>query len=154
MKFAVVAVGKLKTAHWLEAQKEYLSRIRRYVPTEVLEIKDRVGQGQEDSAALEAEGAAILERTEDWPGVISLSPTGKLLDSPAWAKTLRKLTETYSRLAFVIGGPVGLSTAVQNKSVLSLSLSPMTFPHEMARVVFLEQLYRALTILKGEKYHK
>ncbi len=145
MKLAVIAVGRLKTAYWLEAQKEYLFRIRRYAPTELIEIKDRT---------LEAEGEAILERASGWPAIIALTPEGTLLDSPDWSKTLGKLAQTYSRLAFVIGGPVGLSEKVLEKSVLRLSLSPMTFPHELARVVFLEQLYRAFTLLKGEKYHK
>jgi 23S rRNA (pseudouridine1915-N3)-methyltransferase len=154
MRLAVLAVGRLKTPYWLDAQKEYLSRIRRYAPTELVEIKDRVGKGQEDLSAMSAEGEAILEKAADWPALIALTPEGSLLDSLAWSKTLGKLSETYSRLAFVIGGPVGISSAVLKKSVLKLSLSPMTFPHEMARVVFLEQLYRALTLLNGEKYHK
>ena len=86
--------------------------------------------------------------------LIALTPTGQSLESPAWAEKLQKLSETYQRLAFVIGGPNGLSAEVLKKSRMQLSLSAMTFPHELARVIFLEQLYRAFTILNHEKYHK
>ncbi len=79
---------------------------------------------------------------------------GKLMGSPAWAQALNKFAETYPRTAFVIGGPFGLSERILKASRLQLALSPMTFTHELARILLLEQLYRAFTILKGEKYHK
>jgi len=154
MKITLIAVGKLKTAHWLAAQKEYRERIGRYSPLRVVEVKDRVGQGLEEAAAVEQEGKDILEACAGISALIALTPAGNLMTSPEWAGTLRKLRETYSRLAFVIGGPNGLSDAVLTKSRKQLSLSPMTFPHEMARVIFLEQLYRAFTILNNGKYHK
>jgi len=107
-----------------------------------------------EAAAVEKEGEDILETAKDSAALIALIPSGKSMDSPAWAETLQKLSETYQRLAFVIGGPNGFSDAVLKKSRLQLSLSSMTFPHELARVIFLEQLYRAFTILNHEKYHK
>ena len=154
MTLSLIAVGRLKTAAWAAAQKDYLGRLGRYAPLTLVEVKDRFGQGLADGQAMAKEGQDILEAAQGIPAVISLSPAGKLLTSPAWAETLQKLSETYSRLAFVIGGPGGLGPAVLEKSRLVLSLSPMTFPHELARVVFLEQLYRAFTILGREKYHK
>lgn len=154
MKITLIAVGKLKTAHWSAAEKDYLERIRRYATLDLIEPKDRIGQGLGDKAAIAKEGEDILAAAADSSALVALAPGGQLLDSPAWAGTLQKLSETYQRLAFVIGGPNGLSDAVLKKARLQLSLSPMTFPHELARVVFLEQLYRAFTILNHEKYHK
>ena len=154
MNISLIAVGRLKTAWWVAAQKEYVERVRRYASLNVIEVKDRVGQGLAEAAAIDQEGKDILVAAADARAMVALVPSGKLLDSPEWAGTLRKLSETYQRLAFVIGGPNGLSAAVLKKSRLQLSLSPMTFPHELARVIFLEQLYRAFTILGHEKYHK
>ena len=154
MKITLITVGKLKTVHWSAAQKEYLERIRRYATLDLIELKDRIGQGLDDKAAVVKEGEDILAAAADSSALIALVPGGKLMESPAWAETLQKLSETYQRLAFVIGGPNGLSEAVLKKSRLQLSLSLMTFPHELARVIFLEQLYRAFTILGHEKYHK
>jgi len=107
-----------------------------------------------EASAVEKEGEDILKVAAETPALIALVPSGRTMESPAWAETLQKLSETYQRVAFVIGGPNGLSEAVLKKSRLQLSLSPMTFPHELARVIFLEQLYRAFTILNHEKYHK
>lgn len=154
MHITLIAVGKIKTSYWVAAQKEYLERARRYATVDLVEVKDRVGQGEPDVAACEKEGNDILKAASGIPGLISLHPAGTLFSSPDWSKALRHWTETYSRVAFVIGGPVGLSDAVLKKSTAQLSLSPMTFPHEMARIVFLEQLYRAFSLQKGEKYHK
>jgi 23S rRNA (pseudouridine1915-N3)-methyltransferase len=154
MTLSLIAVGRLKTAAWAAAQKEYLARIRRYAPLTLIEVKDRLGQGSPDGRAMEKEGDDILQAAQGVPALIALAPAGKPLTSPAWAESLQKLSETYSRLAFAIGGPNGLSPKVLDQSRLVLSLSPMTFPHELARVVFLEQLYRAFTILGREKYHK
>jgi 23S rRNA (pseudouridine1915-N3)-methyltransferase len=154
VKLTLIAVGKLKTSHWHSAQKEYMERIHRYAPLNLVEVKDRVGQGMADAAAVQKEGEDILEAADEASALIVLVPGGKTMESAVWAENLRKLSETYQRLAFVIGGPNGLSAAVLKKSRMQLSLSPMTFPHELARVIFLEQLYRAFTILNHEKYHK
>jgi 23S rRNA (pseudouridine1915-N3)-methyltransferase len=154
MKLSIIAVGKIKKAYWAHAQDDYLKRLRYYAAVQIIEVKDRMGQGLEEKKAMIKEGEDILLAAEDAPAIIALTPTGKLLDSAAWAVSLRKMAETYQRLVFVIGGPGGLSPDVLRKSRLPLALSPMTFPHEMARIVFLEQLYRAFTILGGEKYHR
>jgi 23S rRNA (pseudouridine1915-N3)-methyltransferase len=154
MKITLITVGKLKTAHWSAAQKDYLARIRRYSVLDLVEVKDRIGQGFAEEAAVAKEGEDILAAAAVAPALIALVPGGKLMNSPAWAEALQKTADTYQRLAFVIGGPNGLSAAVLKKARLQLSLSPMTFPHELARVLFLEQLYRAFTILNHEKYHK
>src|SRR5262249_42023716 len=116
--------------------------------------KDRVGQDGPEKAALDKEGQDLLQAIGEVPFVVALTPEGKLYDSSTWAKVLQKWIETYPTVAFVIGGPAGFSPEILQKTNARLALSPMTFTHEMARVIFLEQLYRAFTILGGEKYHK
>jgi 23S rRNA (pseudouridine1915-N3)-methyltransferase len=149
----VIAIGKLRTPHWLAAQRDYEKRIRHYLPLELLELKDRVGQGTADAVAVKKEGDDLLCAATA-PFRVLLTPDGRALDSIAFSKQVLRWVETYPRIDFLIGGPLGFSDAVRRQAHFALALSPMTFPHELARVVFLEQLYRALNIGAGEKYHK
>jgi 23S rRNA (pseudouridine1915-N3)-methyltransferase len=103
---------------------------------------------------MQREGVTLLAAAKDARRVIALSATGKQMDSPGLADFLRKQIEIYGSLAFLIGGPVGLAPEVLKSCDDTLSLSSLTFPHELARVILLEQLYRAATIIAGEKYHK
>ena len=153
-KITIVAVGKLHGAYWRAAQQDYLARLRRYTDVTLIEVKDVVGRGVPDSVAMQREGKTLLEAAKDARRAIALSATGKQMDSPGLAGFLRRQIELYGSLAFLIGGPVGLSPEVLRNCDDTLSLSPLTFPHELARVVLLEQLYRAATIIGGEKYHK
>jgi len=150
----VAAVGKLRAAHWRAAQQDYLKRLRRYTQVQLVEVKDAVGRGLPDAVAMQREGAALLTAAKDARRIIALHAAGKQMDSLQLAKFLRKQIEVYGRVAFLIGGPVGLSTEVLEACDDQFSLSALTFPHELARVMLLEQLYRAATILSGEKYHK
>jgi len=150
----IAAVGKLHGAYWRAAQQEYLARLRRYTDVTLIEVKDVVGRGTPDAVAMQREGEALLAAAKDARRLIALSATGRQMDSPGLADFLRKQIEVYGSLAFLIGGPVGLSPEVLAACADTLSLSPLTFPHELARVVLLEQLYRAATIIGGEKYHK
>ncbi len=152
-KIIIVAVGKLR-GDWRAAQQDYLTRLRRYTDVTLVEVKDAVGHGAPDAVAIQREGEALLIAAKDARRVIALSATGKQMDSPGLADFLRKQIEVYGSLAFLIGGPVGLSPEVLVACDDTLSLSLLTFPHELARVVLLEQLYRAATIISGEKYHK
>lgn len=152
-KIIIVAVGKLHS-DWRAAQQDYLARLRRYTDVTLVEVKDVVGQGAPDTVALQREGEALLAAAKGARRVIALSATGKQMDSLGLADFLRKQIDVYRSLAFVIGGPVGLSPQVLAACDDKLSLSPLTFPHELARVILLEQLYRAATIISGEKYHK
>jgi len=149
----LAAVGKLKTPAWQDAQADYAGRIRRYAPFDIKDVKDRIGQGMTEAEAMEAEGEDLLKAAEA-PFRVALSPEGKLLDSRAFADQLTKWLETYPKIAFVLGGPSGMSEAVYSGCQSKLALSPMTFPHELARIAFLEQLYRAFSIRAGEKYHR
>ncbi len=152
-KIILVAVGKLR-GEWRTAQQDYLTRLRRYTTVTLIEVKDVVGAGLPDSIAMRREGEALLMAAKDARRRIALSASGKLLDSVGLADFLHKQIEVYGSVAFLIGGPLGLAPEVLATCEETLSLSPLTFPHELARVILLEQLYRAATIIGGEKYHK
>lgn len=153
-RILIAAVGRLKTPHWKAAQDDYLGRLKRYTAVRLVEVKDAVGRGEPDGVAAEREGRRLLEAGAGASRRIALHQAGKQLDSPGLARFLGQRLEVYGRLALFIGGPVGLSDEVLAVSEETLSLSEMTLPHELARVLLLEQLYRAATILGGEKYHK
>lgn len=150
----IAAVGKMKTPHWKAAQEEYLGRLNRYTSARLVEVKDAVGHGRPDRAAADEEGRLLLKATRSAGRRIALDRRGRTPDSPELARYLEKQVDTFGKLSLLIGGPVGLSRDVLETCEDSLSLGPLTLPHELARVVFLEQLYRAATIINGEKYHK
>lgn len=150
----VAAVGKMRTTHWLTAQEDYRQRIERYTSIELIEVRDVVGGNLPDEVAVAREGEALLAAINDVPWTIALDARGKQTSSPGLARYLRQHIEIHRDVAFVIGGPVGLSQAVLTACKERLSLSRMTLPHELARVILLEQIYRAMTILSGEQYHK
>jgi 23S rRNA (pseudouridine1915-N3)-methyltransferase len=150
----IAAVGRLRTAHWQAAQKDYLARLKRYVNVAVVEVRDVVGGNMADDVAVTREGEALLKAVEGIPWVLALDAAGRQVDSVDFAHYLRQRTEVYHQVAFIIGGPVGLAPQVLDRANERFSLSLLTLPHELARVVLLEQIYRALTILSGEPYHK
>ena len=151
----LVAVGRMKDANLAAACKNYLDRLRRYLEVEVKESRDSIGKGRRDDEAMEQEGRALRRLLRPGAWVLSLTIDGDSFSSEQFAALLQQYQEEGRReLDFVIGGPLGLSAEVIECSHLRLSLSPMTFSHELARLILLEQLYRACTILKGEKYHK
>ncbi|VVB72261.1 Ribosomal RNA large subunit methyltransferase H [uncultured archaeon] len=160
MHLKIVAVAKLKEKHWKEAAADYIRRIGPYARLEILEIAEarlpEKGSGAEEKKAMAQEGRAILERlvAHDGP-VIALDRKGKAFDSPELAAWLEgQLLKGRNDMAFVIGGPVGLAPEVLARSDLVLSFSRMTFPHQLMRVILLEQLYRSLRIMRREPYHK
>ena len=142
MKVKLIVIGKIKEVYYREACEEYIKRLQKYCSLEVVEIKD---QGKEKEAE------KILAKLRD-AYVIALSEEGKQFSSEQFAAFLKKI-EQNKNIVFILGGPYGLSEKVKQRAHLLLSLSAMTLPHELCRVVFLEQLYRACTILKNEKYH-
>ena len=159
LNVTVLCVGKLKEAYWRDACAEYEKRLKpfcRFTLIEVAEerLPDNPSAAQ-ISATIEAEGKRLLERLPKDCAVIPMCIEGKELNSPSLAARLDKLAvEGTSHIAFVIGGSWGLSEAVKSRAVLRLSMSPMTFPHQLARVMVLEQVYRAFQISSGGKYHK
>ena len=148
MKFTIVAVGKLKEKFWTAACAEYLKRMQPYGKTEVREIADidPARAGGVD-AARDREGAAILAALGPSEHVVLLAIDGKQR-----IDTLK--LNGASDIAFVIGGSDGVSAAVRQRADETLSFGPITLPHNLARVVLLEQLYRAQKISRGEPYHK
>ena len=151
----LLAVGKLRGVIWLPAATEYSRRVQRYVKFELVEIRDSIGKGLPEATALAEEGRAITQLLEPGNFLVALDREGKAFDSKKFAQLLQKQIDAGIRkMDFVIGGPAGLEQNIVAKANLRLSLGALTLPHELARVVLLEQLYRALTILRGEPYHK
>jgi len=150
----LITVGKMRTKHWLQAQQDYEKRLRRYTTFQLKEVKDSVGRGSPDTVAMQKEGELLLKGATQANRIILLSPEGKMRTSPGLAKWLRRTVEQNGRLAFLIGGPLGFSDEVIAASHEQTALSPLTFTHEMARIIFMEQLYRGFTIINREKYHK
>lgn len=152
IRATILAVGGIKDAPLKEIAEEYLKRLAPYAKVEIQEIKaEAFGTGDEEKAK-KKEGERILNFLEKKPEakVYLLAEAGKLKDSKEFA---RSLGAEDGPVIFVIAGALGFSDEVLKKPFAALSLSPMTFTHEMARVILLEQLYRAATILKGKRYH-
>lgn len=153
-QITLAAVGKMRQKQWLLAQEAYQKRLSRYTKFTLREVKDVVGKGVPDSVAVQREGDQLLKAAKAANYVIVLTPVGEQMSSPQLARFLQKQVERHHHLALLIGGPVGFADGVIEAAHKQLSLSRLTFPHELARVMLLEQLYRACTILNNEKYHK
>ena len=154
MRLTLIAVGRLKERFWREAADEYLKRLGPYATVRVVEIDDR-DSGRDEVRALAEEGADILRAIPAGAHVIALEIGGQQRSSEAFAARLGELAlDGRSSVAFVIGGSVGLSQTVLARAHERLSLGPMTLPHNLARVVVLEQVYRSFRINRGEPYHK
>ena len=159
MNAAIVAVGRMKEKPYRAMADEYLKRLSRYGKFREVELED-LPEPANSSGAIEAqirkkEGEAILKAIRPGDYVIALTIPGRQWDSPGLTRHLDGLTSRGAGdLVFVIGGSLGLSPEVIARADEELSMSAMTFPHQLARVVLLEQLYRCCKILGGEKYHK
>ena len=151
MKVRILSPWKQGSKHQ-ELEENYLKRLKRYTTIEIEEIKGVKG---EDRQATQREGEKILSHIKGSPFIVALTENGKAYDSVGFSRWLEKLTiQGKSDITFVIGGAAGLHEAVIKTSHFNLSLSPMTFPHRLTRVILIEQIYRALTLIKGEPYHK
>lgn len=158
MNMALICVGRLKERYWRDAAGEYEKRLARFGRFEEIELPD-LPEPANSSEAIEAqirarEGRAVLQKIREDDIVVALCIDGKRMDSLELSGLVRRLTDTGRRVVFVIGGSLGLSPEVVARAQHRLSFSPMTFPHQLARVMLLEQVYRALKISAGEKYHK
>ena len=155
----LICVGKLGEKFWADAVKEYTKRLGAYCKLEIIELPEqRLPQTPSEgeiAQALDREAALIESRI--WPGaaVIAMCVEGKPMSSEQLADYFSRLTVSgTSKICLLIGGSCGLSERVKQRAALRLSMSPMTFPHHLARVMVLEQIYRALNIAAGGKYHK
>lgn len=155
MKIVVIAVGKTSTEYIARGIDEFLKRANRYVGVELLVIPDvRPSKAQSEEAQKQQEGKSILAALQPGDVVTLLDEGGKEMGSRDFSTMIeRRMVQGIKRLVFVIGGPYGFSKEVYDRADDKLSLSRMTFTHEMVRLFFMEQVYRAMTIMRGEPYH-
>ncbi|GLO68105.1 23S rRNA (pseudouridine(1915)-N(3))-methyltransferase RlmH [Oceanobacillus kimchii] len=159
MNITIVSVGKLKEKYLKQGIDEYKKRLNAYAKVSIIEVADEKAPETMSEAEMEEvkrkEGERILSHIASDAFVITLEIEGKMLGSEQLAKKLDELA-TYgkSKVVFVIGGSLGISLDVQKRSDLALSFSKMTFPHQLMRLVLLEQVYRSFRINRGEPYHK
>ena len=154
MKVWVAAVGKPRDAALAAAIREYEDRAARYWPLEVVEVKEEPGRSVAPDQVQRKEGERLLKRLPPSARLVLCDPGGEQLDSAAFAAQLTRFREDAQDVAFVIGGAHGIGVEVRARPHRRLSLAPWTLPHELARLVLAEQLYRAGTIGRGEPYHK
>lgn len=155
LSIRVIAVGRLRGSVFEAAGREYLARLRHYVAIEIIEVKTSLGRGKPEAQAMIAEGRELQSRFRAEAHRIVLHMSGREASSKSFAQRLQRLAQMGARqVDFIVGGAAGLSPEVLQAAHESMALSQMTLPHELARVVLLEQLYRACTIWRGEKYHK
>ncbi len=148
----IITVGYIKENYLKEAVEEYKKRIGKYTNIEIIELKDEGLVEEEKSIKLEAE--KIEKHLNDKDYIITLEIEGKEYTSTEFAEKLRTIQIENSNIVFIIGGSHGLSEQIKNKAKIHLSFSKMTFPHQLFRVLLLEQIYRAYKIMNHEKYHK
>lgn len=155
MQIVFLVVGKTNDKYLLEGMAEYQKRLKKYIPfvTEVIpELKRQ--KGLSESELKQREGKEILNKLKGGDCVILMDENGKQFGSVGFSEHLQKrMNAGYKRLVFIVGGPYGFSSDVYQKANERISLSKMTFSHQMVRLFFIEQIYRAFTILRNEPYH-
>lgn len=154
MKTELILVGKTTNKHFVACINDYVERIGHYMPfciTTIPELKNAKSLSEDQQK--EREGELIMKQLQASDTVVLLDEHGSQMRSIEFASWLQKMQNSARRLVFVIGGPYGFSPALYQRANQKISLSPMTFSHQMVRLVFTEQIYRACTILKGEPYH-
>ena len=154
MKTELILVGKTTNKHFVACINDYVERIGHYMPfsiTTIPELKNAKSLSEDQQK--EREGELIMKQLQASDTVVLLDEHGTQMRSLEFASWLQKMQNSARRLVFVIGGPYGFSPALYQRANQKISLSPMTFSHQMVRLVFTEQIYRACTILKGEPYH-
>ena len=159
MKIKVVTVGKLKEKYLKDGIAEYSKRISRFAKLEMIELADEKtpdrASESENQKILEIEGQRILSKVADRDFVIVLAIEGKILSSEEFSKQLEEASiKGFSTLTFIIGGSLGLAPIVKKRANLSVSFGRLTLPHQLMRLVLVEQIYRAFTIQQGSPYHK
>lgn len=159
MKITVITVGKIKEKFYRDAIAEYEKRLSRYCKLEIIQVEDEKTPDGAGSATEEAvkkkEAARILRYIREDAYVVTLEIQGRMYDSVGFAGEIEKFaTGGISHIQFIIGGSLGLHEDVCKRADLAVSFSRMTFPHQLMRVILLEQIYRAYRIINGEPYHK
>ncbi len=158
LKITIISVGDEKEQYFREASQEYLKRLSKYAEVSLIILKDEPipdnAKEKEKEQILVREGEKIKEKIPKGAAVVTLCVEGKQLSSEELAKKIEELSYISSHICFIIGGSLGLSQEVKDLSVFKLSVSKLTFPHRLMRVILAEALYRAESISNGGKYHK
>lgn len=159
MNITILCVGQIKEKYFRDAIAEYQKRLSRYCKLQMIEVADEKTKENaseaENDLIRKKEGERLLKHIKDSDYCITLEIDGKMLTSEGFSKEIDRLgLAGKSSLVFVIGGSIGLDTAVIKRSDYALSFSKMTFPHQLMRVILLEQIYRSYRIMRGEPYHK
>ena len=158
MKVSIICVGKIKEKFYTDAILEYTKRMKRFADFQIIEVPDEKipdnASEKEKELVKDREGKKILENLKGDEFVVTLCIEGKTLSSTELADTIKNAYQNTNHIAFIIGGSLGLSDDVKNKSSLRLSFGRMTLPHQLMRVVLVEQIYRLFMINSGATYHK
>ncbi|MCX4326933.1 MAG: 23S rRNA (pseudouridine(1915)-N(3))-methyltransferase RlmH [Lachnospiraceae bacterium] len=159
MKITILAVGKIKEKYLENAVQEYKKRLGRYCRLEIIEVADEKTPGNsgtaEESIIRAREGVRLEKYIKSDAYIIALAINGEQMSSEAFADKINRLgINGTSHIIFIIGGSIGLDNSILNMAACKLSFSEMTFPHQLMRVILLEQVYRAYRIINGEPYHK
>lgn len=154
LNLTIITVGKLTTKAWIEAETTYLTRLKPYAKVNYIEIPEEKFSDETERAVIQRkEAAKIMTKVPRGAVLVALHEAGKVFTSPQLATWLDEHSTRGEHIALVLGGPLGLHTDVLQAAQLKLSLSPLTFPHQLARVILDEQLYRAAMIIAGKSYH-
>lgn len=148
----ILCIGKLKEKYLIDASDEYIKRIKKYTNIEIIELPD--SNIDDEKVALEKEKILIEKHLNGREYLITLEIEGNELSSTSFAQKIDKILISNSNITFLIGGSYGIHPGIKNKSNFKLSFSKMTFPHQLFRILLLEQIFRCYKILKNEKYHK
>lgn len=154
MRISLLVIGRPRHAGLADAIRDYETRAARYWPLDVIEVKEESGRGLSPALVMAREADRMAERIPPDAQLVACDPGGESMDSARFAGWLQEHRERATSVALVIGGAHGLGPAIRSRAARRLSLAPWVLPHEVARLVLSEQLYRAGTILRGEPYHK
>ncbi len=148
----IICVGKIKENYLKEAIAEYQKRLSKYTKIEIIEVPDSTGDNIDRILSIEKEKIENYIHEKDY--VITLEIDGKMMDSITLSQTLDQIMQHHGNITFIIGGSYGLEESIKKRADLALSFSKLTFPHQLFRVLLLEQIYRSYRILNHESYHK
>ena len=155
LKLRIIVVDRTRSSFLKQGESHYMDRLKRYARTEWIEVKPvKIKKGKPFAEIVAVEGISLLNNILPRDYMVALDRSGRSFDSKGLAAWIEQLSLSHDRMAFVIGGPLGLSDGVLETAHAVFSLSSLTLTHEMSRLLLLEQLYRAFTIIRGEKYHK
>jgi 23S rRNA (pseudouridine1915-N3)-methyltransferase len=156
MKFRIIWIGSTAGTEFRQASVRYIERIRHFFPLEITEVAPEKGrQSKSDAAIIRADSARLAAALPDRGTIVALDERGKPMDSLKFARWLEELTiRDPWGVSFIVGGDLGLDDQIRKRAHMMLSLSAMTLPHDLVRVILLEQIYRACTLMRNIRYHK